>query len=99
LLDDGRVIWNGPLDEYLARSATSVVEVRATTDARARWLGANGFSPGTGYWWAKTVRRAEKSQELSRLVAELKGDLADLLVRDVETVDAEEWMTGGAGGV
>jgi ABC-2 type transport system ATP-binding protein len=98
LLDDGRVIWNGPLDDYLARSATSVLEVRATTEARARWLGANGFAPGTGYWWAKTVRRAEKSQELSRLVAELKGDLADLLVRDVETVDADEWMTGGAGG-
>jgi ABC-type multidrug transport system ATPase subunit len=97
LLDDGRVIWNGPLDTYLARSSTSVVEVRARSDGRARWLRANGFTPGTGYWWAKTVRRADKSEELSHLVAELRGDLADLLVRDVETVDGDEWTTGGAG--
>jgi ABC-2 type transport system ATP-binding protein len=95
LLDDGRVIWNGPLDTYLARSATSVLEVRAPCDARARWLAANGFTPGTGCWWAKTVPRADKSEELSRLTAELRGDLADLLVRDVETIDSDEWTTGG----
>ena len=97
LLEEGRVAWDGPLDTFLARCATSVLEVRATSDARARWLRAHGFAPGTGYWWAKTVARADKAEELLCLVAELQGDLTDLLVRDVETVKGDDWTTGGVG--
>ena len=97
LLDEGHVAWDGPLDTFLARCATSVLEVRATSDARARWLRAHGFAPGTGYWWAKTVPRADKAEELLCLVAELQGDLTDLLVRDVETVKGDDWTAGGVG--
>jgi ABC-type uncharacterized transport system ATPase subunit len=97
LLEEGRVAWNGPLDAFLARCATSVIEVRATSDARARWLRSHGFTPGTGCWWAKTVPRADKAAELLRLVAELRGDVSDLLVRDVETVESGDGTTGGAG--
>jgi ABC-type multidrug transport system ATPase subunit len=97
LLEEGRVAWNGPLDAFLARCATSVIEVRATSDARARWLRAHGFTPGTGYWWAKTVPRADKATELLRLMAELQGGLGDLLVRDVETVESGDGTIEGAG--
>jgi ABC-type multidrug transport system ATPase subunit len=97
LLEEGRVAWDGPLDAFLARCATSVIEVRAAFDARARWLRAHGFTPGTGYWWAKTVPRADKAAELLRLMAELQGDLSDLLVRDVETVESGDGPAGGAG--
>src|SRR5262249_9872906 len=98
LLEEGRVTWNGPLAAFLARSATSVLEVRATSDARERQLRALGFSRGTGSWWAKIVPRADKAEELERLVAELNGDLGDLLVRDVETVESGDSTTGGTGG-
>lgn len=97
LLEEGRVAWNGPLDAFLARCATSVLEVRATSDARARQLQALGFSRATGYWWAKVVPRGRKAEELQRLVVELNGDLGDLLVRDVETVESGDGTTGGAG--
>jgi ABC-type multidrug transport system ATPase subunit len=97
LLDEGRVAWHGPLDAFLARGATSLIEVRATSEARARWLLANGFTPGTGCWWAKSVPRAEKASELARLFAELHGDLSDLLVRDVETVESDGWAREGVG--
>ena len=70
--------------------------MRATFDARAQWLRANGFTPGTGPWWAKTVARSDKAAELLLLVAELQGDLGDLLVRDVETMESEGWKAGGA---
>jgi len=96
LLDEGRLAWHGPLDAFLARCATSVLEVRATSDGRARWLRENGFTQGTGCWWAKSVPRAEKAAELLRMVAELQGDLSDLLVRDVETVESEEWASRSA---
>ena len=71
--------------------------MRGTSDARAHWLRANGFTPGTGSWWAKTVARADKAAELLLLVAELQGDLSDLLVRDVETVESDGWTSGGTG--
>jgi hypothetical protein len=41
------------------------------------------------------VPRADKAEELLCLVAELQGDLTDLLVRDVETVKGDDWTAGG----
>ena len=96
LLDDGRVAWTGSLDAFLARRATTVLEVRATGDTRVRWLRANGFVSGTGAWWRKTIPRAEKAAELQRLTTQLRGELVDLLVRDVEHVDGAAPAPGDA---
>ena len=96
LLDDGRVAWMGSLDAFLARRATTVLEMRATSDAPVRWLRANGFVAGAGSWWRKTIPRADKAEELQRLTTQLRGDLADLLVRDVEQVDGAVPCRGDA---
>jgi Cu-processing system ATP-binding protein len=94
LLAEGRVAWSGTLDAFLARRASTVLELRATSEARTRWLRAHGFAPGTGAWWRKTMPRACKAEALAELLGELRGELTDLLVRDVETVDD----AGGGGG-
>ena len=97
LLDEGKVAWNGPLDAFLARRAASVLEVRATSEPRTGWLRDHGFAAGTGAWWRKTIERAAKAEALRQLVAELDGDLTDLLVRDVETVDGHADARGPHG--
>jgi ABC-type multidrug transport system ATPase subunit len=92
VLEEGRLAYHGPLEEFLGQRATSVVELRSVDATRTQWLRAHGFAPGAGNWWAKTIARGSKEEEIGLLASAMHGDLADLLVRDVETVDAR----GGA---
>lgn len=86
-LREGRLAYEGTLEDFLAQRGTSILEVRASHAERTRWLAAEGYQSSGAGWWSKRVARADKEAEIGRLARELKGDLGDLLVRDVETVE------------
>lgn len=85
-LEDGVVQYDGPAAEYLARRVGTLLELRYR-GADPRWLVARGFAPGTDGWWSKSVDRAGKLELVPAALAALGGELADLVVRDVDLVE------------
>ncbi len=88
-LEGGRVAYDGPLAEIMRRSARSVMELYTSDDSCAPFLSGLGFSRGAGGAWALTVSHAEKAGILKRVVPVLDGNLANVLIRDLETLDAD----------
>lgn len=84
VLDEGRLVYDGPVGDFLDSSTTAVVEVCVEGEAACRWLEARGFRRGTGNWWLRTVSQTEKLALLPALAGELRGALRDLNVRDLE---------------
>lgn len=85
-LDEGTIAYDGPAAEYLAGRVGTLLEVRyAGRDPR--WLVASGFARGAGGWWSKSVDRAAKLALVPAAMSALGGDLADLVVRDVDLVE------------
>lgn len=87
MLAEGRLVHDGPAEGFLAASTRSLVEVCVEGDAAGRWLARRGFRRGTGSWWVLAVTHAEKLDLLSELGRELGGQLRDLNVRDLESLD------------
>jgi ABC-type multidrug transport system ATPase subunit len=87
VLADGAVEWSGDAFAFLDEYAGAVVEVRAEGGGAAEWLGARGFTRGTGGWWHKSVMVAERAQLLAEVGRNLNGQLRDLVARDVERLD------------
>lgn len=96
VLEEGALVRRGPLAEFLERRATALFEARPATEAQAAWLREAGYARGAGGRWSRAVPRGEKEAEIARLSRELKGSLADLLVRDVETVAPASGPEGDA---
>jgi ABC-2 type transport system ATP-binding protein len=89
-LEDGRLVYHGPLADYLAAHSTSVLELHlAGEDGPAAWALAHGFARGVGGWWSRAVYPAEKLTLLGEAVAELGPRLRDVSVREVETLEVE----------
>lgn len=86
-LAEGRVVFDGPIERMLGARGRCLVEVCAD-DGQAAWLGERGFRAGAPGWWVRTVTRAEKVQVVPELTAALGPALRDLLVRDLELIDA-----------
>ena len=86
LLNEGRVAWSGPVDEFLGARGTAILELRAGGAAEA-WLRARGFSPGAPGWWARAVPSGEKLALLGEAQAALGAELRDLAVREVDTIE------------
>jgi len=86
LLGEGRVAWSGPVDRFLATRGAAVLEVRAG-GAGEPWLRGRGFAPGAPGWWARVVSSGEKLALLGETQAALGGELRDLAVRDLDSID------------
>jgi ABC-2 type transport system ATP-binding protein len=86
-LDSGKVMFDGPVAEFLDSRTVGVIEVYTESANRAEWLSSRGFSRGASGAWARTVSRAEKVRLLSEIAAACDGELANIIVRDVEYVD------------
>jgi ABC-type multidrug transport system ATPase subunit len=86
-LDEGRVVYDGPAAEYLARSAFSLLEVRVDNGKHAGWLKDRGFAQRPGGWWASTVAHDDKMALLARLSDTLGHTLQNVLVRDLEKLE------------
>lgn len=87
LLEEGRLLYDGPATDFLESSTTSLVEVRVEGDSAVSWLEQRGFRRGTGDWWMRTVTHAEKLALLPDLADALRGDLRDVNVRDLEALE------------
>jgi ABC-2 type transport system ATP-binding protein len=86
-LDEGRVVYDGSAAGFLARRATSVVEVCMDNGAYADWLADRRFRPKPGGWWVARVPQEEKMALLQSLIETLEGHVENVIVRDVESVD------------
>ena len=84
VLAEGTVVWRGEATAYLAEHAEAVVEVRATGERAAAWLGARGFLRGGTGWWSRSLPVGERAAMLQDLGRSLDGDVVDVVARDVE---------------
>ncbi len=83
----GKLAFDGPVGEYLGSRSHGVVEVYLHATTHEPWLRANGFRPGAGRAWARTVTHAEKVALVNQLTSVLKGDVENLVVRDLDLVE------------
>lgn len=95
VLEEGRLRYDGPADAFLAATARTRVEVRVVNGEAGHWLESRGFRPGAGGWWSRTVDLEQKRALVGEL-GSLGSGLADLVVRDLESVE-DERPSGGAG--
>jgi ABC-2 type transport system ATP-binding protein len=86
-LENGQVAFDGPVAEFLDSRTVGIIEVYTGSGHRADWLSGRGFSRGASGAWARTVSRAEKVRLLGEIAATCDGELANIIVRDVEYVD------------
>lgn len=96
-LEEGRVRFDGPAESYLRTRALSVIEVQLGSGQDGDWLAALAFRPGHAGWWRRTVDQGAKVELLPRLAARLDGSLANLHVRDLESIAVESDGGGGGG--
>lgn len=87
-LQDGRVAFHGPASRFLDERALSMVEVCIDAETHAPWLRERGFQLGGSGWWHRTVTQGEKLELLGRLTEGLGTALQNLVVRDLEAVEA-----------
>lgn len=87
-LEDGRLSYDGPAGDYLARRVGTLVELQVASDPTG-WLSANGFTAGGNGWWRRGVDRAAKVELVPAAARALGPDLLDLVVRDVDLVELQ----------
>jgi ABC-type multidrug transport system ATPase subunit len=89
VLEEGRLAWHGPADEYLGAHADAVVEVRAAGTRAGDWLLANGFEQGSSGWWRRGVAAGHRAALVRDVVQNLNGTLGDVVARDVERLQPD----------
>ncbi len=96
MLDEGRLVYDGPASAVLDASMTSLIEVRAEGEAVSRWLDGHGFRRGSGRFWVRAVSAREKHALLPELVNALDGALRDFSVRELDSLDLATRLASGA---
>jgi len=86
-LQAGRVAYDGPVGDYLGSRSHGVIEVYLIGTTHEAWLRACGFRPGAGRGWARAVTHEEKLPLVRQLTTALKGDLENLVVRDLDLIE------------
>lgn len=87
VLEEGRLVYDGPAAEFLEASAGGLLELCVSDPAAAAWLRERGFRRGTGEWWLRFVSRREKRELLAEALARWPGALRDVNVRDLESLE------------
>ncbi len=90
VLDEGRLAYFGPTEDYLDRMTLSTIDVQLRNGVDHETLAAMGFQAGVGGWWSRTATRAEKLDLIARLSQRLEGQIINVLVRDADAVQLEE---------
>ena len=86
-LQDGRVVYDGPADAFLARSGLAALDVWADGADAAAWLAARGFRRGASGAWHATVASHAKLPLLAEAAAALGPALRNLNARDLEWLE------------
>ena len=94
VLDEGRLAYFGPTEDYLDRMTLSTIDVQLRNGVDHETLAAMGFQAGVAGWWSRTATRAEKLDLVARLSQRLEGQIINVLVRDADAVQLDE--EGGA---
>ncbi len=97
LLDEGRLAYDGAVDEFLAAAARSVLEVRVEGATAEGWVASRGFRRGVGGWWLRNATPPEKLALISEITRHLGASLRDLNARDLEALETDE-SEGRSGG-
>jgi len=88
-LENGSIAFDGPVADFLDARTVGVVEVYEVSQGRADWFKDRGFAPGASGAWARSVTRAEKIKLLREIACACNGDLRNIVVRDMESVETE----------
>ena len=97
VLEEGRLAYFGPTEDYLDRMTLSTIDVQMRNGASDAALSKLGFQPGVAGWWSRTATRSEKLDLVATLSQDLQGQVVNLLVRDADAVDLDE-QAGGRDG-
>jgi ABC-2 type transport system ATP-binding protein len=97
-LADGKVVYDGSIEQLLGARGMSTIEVYADADHGA-WLLGRGFHAGAPGWWARTFTRDEKLRVIPELIATLGAGLRDLVVRDLESIGTADAARTAPGGI
>jgi len=90
VLEEGRLAYFGPTEDYLDRMTLSTIDVRMKNGVDNDALARMGFQPGVAGWWSRTATRSEKLALIVRLSQHLEGQIVNLLVRDADAVQLED---------
>lgn len=98
VLEEGRLAYFGPTEEYLDQMTLSTIEVQTRDGVDGRVLADLGFHPGVAGWWSRTATRSEKLALVGQIARDLGSQITNLLVRDAEAVQPEVRKDDGDGG-
>jgi len=90
VLEEGRLAYFGPTEDYLDRMTLSTIDVQVPTGADDTALRRMGFEPGVAGWWSRSATRAEKLELVATLSQQMGGRVSNLLVRDADAVQLDE---------
>jgi ABC-type multidrug transport system ATPase subunit len=90
VLEEGRLAYFGPTEDYLDRMTLSTIDVQVPPDADDTALRRMGFEPGVAGWWSRSATRAEKLELVATLSQQMGGRVSNLLVRDADAVQLDE---------
>ena len=94
VLEEGRLAYFGPTEDYLDRMTLSTIDVQMKNGVDAEALATMGFQPGVAGWWSRTATRSEKLELIAQLSQHLEGQIVNLLVRDADAVQLEDQGDG-----
>jgi len=94
VLEEGRLAYFGPTEDYLDRMTLSTIDVQMENGVDNERLQRMGFEPGVAGWWSRTATRAEKLELVATLSHDMEGRVLNLLVRDADAVQLDEQGDG-----
>ena len=90
VLEEGRLEYFGPTEEYLDRMTLSTIDVQMKNGVDGQALRQLGFQPGIAGWWSRTATRAQKLDLVAKLTRDMKGQVSNMLVRDADAVQLDD---------
>lgn len=90
VLEEGRLAYFGPTEDYLDRMTLSTIDVQVKYGEDDEALRRMGFEPGVAGWWSRTATRAEKLDLVATLSQNMGERVLNLLVRDADAVQLEQ---------
>jgi ABC-2 type transport system ATP-binding protein len=90
VLEEGRLAYFGPTEDYLDRMTLSTIDVQMKNGVDDAVLARLGFQSGVAGWWSRTATRSEKLELVAQISHDLEGQIANLLVRDADAVQLDD---------